>query len=73
MTASIVARDARTGELGVAVFTAYPSVGMRVPFAEPGVGVVASQGLADRSVGRHALGKLREGALRRGRRGRLHG
>ena len=44
------------------MFTAYPSVGMRVPFAEPGVGVVASQGLADRSVGRHALGKLREGA-----------
>jgi uncharacterized Ntn-hydrolase superfamily protein len=62
MTASIVARDAQTGELGVAVFTAYPSVGMRVPFAEPGVGVVASQGLADRSFGPHALRKLSEGA-----------
>ena len=43
------------------MFTAYPSVGMRVPFAEPGVGVVASQGLADRSFGPHALRKLREG------------
>lgn len=62
MTASIVARDAHTGELGVAVFTAYPSVGMRVPFAEPGVGVVASQGLADRSFGPRALRDLREGA-----------
>ena len=62
MTASIVARDAHTGELGVGVFTAYPSVGMRVPFAEPGVGVVASQGMADRSFGPHALKRLREGA-----------
>src|SRR5215469_14807303 len=62
MTASIVARDAQTGDLGVAVFTAYPSVGMRVPFAEPGVGVVASQGLADRSFGPRALGNLRDGA-----------
>ncbi|MGN6169259.1 MAG: DUF1028 domain-containing protein [Solirubrobacteraceae bacterium] len=62
MTASIVARDARTGELGVAVFTAYPSVGMRVPFAEPGVGVVTSQGLTDRSFGAHALQRLRAGA-----------
>lgn len=62
MTASIVARDAQTGELGIAVFTAYPSVGMRVPFAQSGVGVVASQGIADRSFGPRALRKLREGA-----------
>jgi uncharacterized Ntn-hydrolase superfamily protein len=62
MTASIVARDAQTGELGVAVFTAYPSVGMRVPFAQPGVGVVACQGMGDRSFGPRALRKLREGA-----------
>jgi uncharacterized Ntn-hydrolase superfamily protein len=62
MTASILARDAQTGDLGVAVFTAYPSVGMRVPFAEPGVGVVATQGSANRSFGPLALRKLREGA-----------
>jgi uncharacterized Ntn-hydrolase superfamily protein len=61
MTASIIARDAQTGELGVAVFTGYPSVGMRVPFAEPGIGAVASQGMGDRSFGPHALAKLREG------------
>ena len=62
MTASILARDARTGELGVAVFTAYPSVGMRVPFAEPAVGVVATQGTAERSFGPRGLRMLREGA-----------
>jgi uncharacterized Ntn-hydrolase superfamily protein len=61
MTASIVARDTMTGELGIAVFTAYPSVGMRVPFAEPGVGAVASQGLADRSFGPRALRMLGDG------------
>jgi uncharacterized Ntn-hydrolase superfamily protein len=62
MTASILARDPETGSLGVAVFTAYPAVGMRVPFAEPGVGVVATQGSANRSFGPRALGRLREGA-----------
>jgi uncharacterized Ntn-hydrolase superfamily protein len=62
MTASILARDAQTGELGVAVFTAYPSIGMRVPFAEPGVGVVAAQRRADRSFGPWALRRLRQGA-----------
>ena len=62
MTASILARDAQTSELGVAVFTDYPSVGMRVPFAEPGVGVVATQGLTDRSFGPRALRRLRAGA-----------
>ena len=62
MTASILARDAHTGDLGVAVFTAYPSVGMRVPFAEPGVGVVATQGSANRSFGPLALRRLRDGA-----------
>ncbi|HVP03366.1 MAG TPA: DUF1028 domain-containing protein [Solirubrobacteraceae bacterium] len=62
MTASIVARDAATGELGVAVFTAYPSVGMRVPFTEPGVGAVAVQSFAPRRLGPRALELLRAGA-----------
>jgi len=62
VTASIVARDPDTGELGVAVFTAYPSVGMRVPFAEPGVGAVATQAMVERSFGPRALWMLREGA-----------
>ena len=61
MTASIVARDPGTGELGVAVFTAYPSVGMRVLFAEAAVGAVAAQGTPERGCGPRALGLLREG------------
>jgi len=61
MTASILARDAQAGELGVAVFTAYPSVGMRVPFAEPGVGVVATQVLAERSLVRVLCGGCDKG------------
>jgi uncharacterized Ntn-hydrolase superfamily protein len=61
VTASILARDPATGELGVAVFSAYPSVGMRVPFAEPGVGAVATQAMAERSYGPLGLQMLRDG------------
>jgi uncharacterized Ntn-hydrolase superfamily protein len=62
MTASILARDPDNGELGVAVFSAYPSVGMRVPFAEAGVGAIATQAMAERPFGPRGLGMLREGA-----------
>ena len=62
MTASIVARDPVGAELGIAVFSAYPSVGARVAFAQAGVGVVAIQGSVERSFGPRALGLLRNGA-----------
>jgi uncharacterized Ntn-hydrolase superfamily protein len=62
MTASIVARDAGTGELGVAVFTAWPAVGWVVPFAEPGVGAVATQSFVEISFGPRALEMLAKGA-----------
>ncbi len=42
-TYSIVARDPVTGHLGVAVQSHYFGVGAVVPWAEPGVGVVAIQ------------------------------
>ena len=61
MTASILARDPVSGELGAAVFTAYPSVGMRVPFAAPGVGAIATQATAERSFGPRGLAMLRDG------------
>ena len=61
MTASIVARDPATRELGVAVFTAWPAVGSAVPFAEPGVGAVATQSLVEISFGPRGLELLREG------------
>ena len=46
-TYSIVARDAATGELGVAVQSHWFSVGGLVPWAEAGVGAVATQAVAN--------------------------
>jgi uncharacterized Ntn-hydrolase superfamily protein len=70
MTYSIVARDPATGELGVAVQSHWFSVGSTVPWAEPGVGAVATQSIADPSYGPNALDLMRRGtsaqdALRR--------
>ena len=42
-TYSIVARDAQTGDLGVAVQTHQMGVGLAVPWLEPGVGAIATQ------------------------------
>ena len=42
-TFSIVARCARTGQVGGAVSTAVPAVGSICPFVQPGVGAAASQ------------------------------
>ena len=46
-TYSIVARDPDTGELGVAVQSHWFSVGSIVSWAEPGVGAVATQSIAE--------------------------
>lgn len=62
MTYSIVARDADSGELGVAVQTRWPNVGSVVPWAEPGVGAVATQSFAEESYGPLGLERLRTGA-----------
>ncbi len=43
MTFSIVARDPEGGLFGVAVSTAVPCVGSRVPHVKPGVGAIATQ------------------------------
>jgi uncharacterized Ntn-hydrolase superfamily protein len=61
MTYSIVARDPATGEFGVAVQSHWFSVGSVVPWAEPGVGAVATQSMADPSYGPNALDLLRGG------------
>jgi uncharacterized Ntn-hydrolase superfamily protein len=60
-TYSIVARDAETGELGVAVQSHWFSVGPIVPWAEPGVGAVATQSLVEVSYGPRGLALMREG------------
>lgn len=58
MTYSIVARDAGTGELGVAVQSHYFAAGAVVPWASPGVGVVATQSVADPAYGPRVLALL---------------
>lgn len=50
-TFSIVARDGKTGQLGVAVQSHWFSVGTSVPWAKAGVGAVATQSLVDVKYG----------------------
>src|SRR4051794_26975916 len=61
MTYSIVARDPETGAFGVAVQSHWPFVGSGVPWAEAGVGAVASQAMAEASYGPLGLQLLRVG------------
>jgi len=60
-TFSIVARDPKTGELGVAVQSHYFSVGPIVPWAEAGVGAVATQSLVLVDYGPNGLELMRKG------------
>lgn len=60
-TFSIVARDPATGELGVAVQSHWFSVGAIVPWAEAGVGAVATQSFVDPSYGKLGLDLMRAG------------
>ena len=60
-TYSIVARDPATGELGVAVQSHYFSVGPVVPWAEAGVGAVATQSLVLVDYGPLGLDLMRKG------------
>ena len=60
-TYSIVARDSRTGQLGVAVQSHWFSVGSIVIWAEPGVGAVATQSFVEPSYGPLGLQLMRAG------------
>lgn len=60
-TFSIVARDPATGEMGVAVQSHWFAVGQIVPWAEAGVGAVATQSFVDPSYGKLGLDLLRAG------------
>jgi uncharacterized Ntn-hydrolase superfamily protein len=60
-TYSIVARDPKTGEMGVAVQSHWFSVGPIVPWAEAGVGAVATQSFADPAYGALGLELMRRG------------
>lgn len=60
-TYSIVARDPESGQLGVAVQSHWFSVGTVVPWAEAGVGAVATQSFAEPSYGKLGLDSMRAG------------
>jgi uncharacterized Ntn-hydrolase superfamily protein len=60
-TFSIVALDKATGEIGVAVQSHWFSVGSSVPWAEAGVGAVATQSFIDPSYGALGLDLMRAG------------
>lgn len=61
-TYSIVARDAKSGELGVAVQSSYFSVGTDVSWADPGVGAIATQAIVEVAYGPRGLALLARGA-----------
>jgi uncharacterized Ntn-hydrolase superfamily protein len=60
-TYSIVAYDKETGELGVAVQSHWFSVGSIVPWAESGVGAVATQSFVDPGYGALGIELMRAG------------
>jgi uncharacterized Ntn-hydrolase superfamily protein len=60
-TYSIVARDADSGEMGVAVQSHWFSVGSGVLWAEPGIGAVATQSFTDPNYGPLGLQLMRAG------------
>src|SRR5213594_3983701 len=62
-TYSIAACDLAAGQWGVAVQSKFLAVGSVVPWAEPHVGAVATQALANPGYGPGGLKLLREGLV----------
>ena len=60
-TFSIIARDVKTGEIGVAVQSKFVAVGSVVPYAEAGVGAVATQAWGNVKYGPSGLKLLSQG------------
>ena len=60
-TFSIVAKDMATGEMAVGVQSHWFSVGTSVPWAEAGVGAIATQSFTDKSYGPKGLALLKQG------------
>lgn len=61
MTFSLVARDPRTGDLGIAVQSKFLAVGAVVPWARAGVGAIATQSWANTGYGTRGLELLASG------------
>ncbi len=61
-TYSLVAWDSATGDLGVVVQSKFPNVRGLVPWAEAGVGAVATQSLSNTQFGEKGLPLMKAGA-----------
>jgi uncharacterized Ntn-hydrolase superfamily protein len=61
MTWSIIARDTKTGQFGIAVATRFFAVGARVPYIAAGIGAIATQALVNQYYGIDGLNLLRDG------------
>jgi len=61
MTWSIIARDQKTGQFGIAVATRFFAVGARVPHIAAGIGGIATQALVNPYYGIDGVKLLREG------------
>src|SRR5579883_2174139 len=61
MTWSIIARDADTGRVGIAVASRFFAVGARIPYIRTGVGAVATQALVHENLGPKSLDMLASG------------
>ncbi|TPQ31253.1 DUF1028 domain-containing protein [Bradyrhizobium guangdongense] len=61
MTWSIIARDSKTGQFGIAVATKFFAVGARVPFIAAGLGAIATQAFVNPYYGIDGIKLLREG------------
>lgn len=71
MTFSIVACDLEEGAWGVAVASKFPAVGAVVPWAQAGVGAVATQSFANTSFGPRGLALMATGLSAQETRDRL--
>jgi uncharacterized Ntn-hydrolase superfamily protein len=60
-TFSITARDASTGQLGVAVSTKLPCVGALCPFVKAGVGAISTQSFVNPYLGVYGLEYMADG------------
>ena len=61
MTFSLVARCAKTGQLGMVISSSSPAVAARCSHVRAGVGVVASQNITDPGLGPELLDHLAQG------------
>lgn len=62
MTWSIIAREARTGRVGIVVATRFFAVGSRVPHIRTGVGAIATQATVNQGYGPRGLDLMAAGA-----------